>query len=90
MRRKIAKRVRREILRRGVTIAREGWIYPDGSRSRKDRGFVVVVECNGWKIHSVDDDELGAYKMALDCVKYDCDEPWTGPNQEETDGTDGE
>lgn len=91
MRHKIAKRCRREILRRGATILKEGWVYGDsGLKDRKDRGFEVDLEYNGWKIYSLDDNELWAYKMALDCVKHDCDEPWTGPNQEETDGTDGE
>ena len=77
-------------MRRGATIVREGWIYLNGSKKREDRCFEVVVECNGRKIYSADGNELWAYKIALDCVKHDCDEPWLGPNQEEIDGTDSE
>ena len=87
MRRKIAKRLRREILRLGATIKEEGWISDeDGEYVGKtklpvgipstERCFAVKVECNGWKIFSADDDELGVYRVVLDCVKQDCKEPF--------------
>lgn len=94
MRRKIAKRRRKEILRRGATIVKEGWFYLDGSKKREDRGFEVVVECNGWKIFSADDNELDAYGMALDCVKYDCETSYEEEKKkweaEQTDGANDE
>lgn len=78
MRRKIAKRCRREILRAGGVITEEKWIREPGWQ-RKDCGFGTKVICNGWNICSIGKDELESYKMALDCVKHDCDEPFQPP-----------
>lgn len=74
MRRKIAKRIRREILKHAELI-KEGWIKE--GQNKKDRCFEVECEYNGWNIYSPDDNELSAYKGALACIKY---------LMEETDG----
>ena len=66
MRHKIAKRIRREILKR-AEIVKEGWIK--GGQNKKDWWFEVKCRYNGWLIYSPDDNELSAYKMALACIK---------------------
>ena len=86
MRRKIAKRLRRECLRLGGEIVEEGWIAEDGEYvkkmrlkmgvSVKEKAYATKVKYNGWTICSADYDELGAYRVALDCMKIDCAEPW--------------
>lgn len=65
MRRKIAKRKRRELLRRGAKISRECWIKEPWWK-RKDIGYNVEFVYNGWKVMSCGDDELMAYRLALD------------------------
>lgn len=71
MRRKIAKRKRRDILQR-ATIVKEEWIREPGWR-RKDCAYVVEARCCGWKIFSPGYDELEAYKGLLFCIEA-CEE----------------
>lgn len=73
MRHKIAKRIRREILKR-AKLVKEGWTK-EGKR-KKDWCFNVWCECNGWMIFSADDNELPAYKGALACIKFAEEEPY--------------
>ncbi len=69
MRRKFAKKKRRELLRLGATFGREE--YCEGyQKRRKDRCFLAETFFNGWHISSFGTDELEAYDAALDCVKY--------------------
>ena len=75
MRRKIARRKRKEILKKGAEIVSEYWVTePDWKR--KDRGFVVVVNYCGWNIHAPGYDELAAYKSALECFPSCEEEPF--------------
>lgn len=69
MRAKIAKRLRRECLRRGVEIKREEFTKEPGWR-RKDCGVCVNAEYKGGKIASIADDYLEAYRMLLECIDW--------------------
>lgn len=69
MRRKIAKRLRREILRLGATIEEEEWLG-DKKEPRKERGFAVTVKYKGGTICSPDYDELEAYRITLYCIRH--------------------
>lgn len=74
MRRKIAKRKRREILRKGGEIVREEWLRAHTGR-RKDDGFAVEVNYLGWNCFSADEDELSAYGGILECFPVCEEEP---------------
>lgn len=65
MRHKIAKRIRRKILKSAV-ITEERWI---NKGNKKESCFYVEGNCNGWRFCSADDDELSAYRVALRCVQ---------------------
>lgn len=70
MRRKIAKRKRKEILKKGAEIIKEGWNHELGNV------FVVKLEYLGWEIITHPErDELEAYKSALECMAVCEDEP---------------
>lgn len=73
MRRKIAKRRRRDILTLGGVFEKEEWCG-EKSLPRKERGYVAHVQYKGWRILSAGDDELDAYQLALWCMKYPKDE----------------
>ena len=73
MRRKIAKRIRHEILKR-AKIVKERWVKE--GKNKKDWFFEVECECNGWLIYSPDDNELSSYKGALACIKFAEEEPY--------------
>lgn len=77
MRKRMAKRKRREILRRGATILSEGWIKDDNGRNYrgKDRCYEIEVEHCGWNSHSAGRDELESIGGALLCVKLSEEEP---------------
>ena len=68
MRRKIAKRRRRDILALGGVIEKEEWCG-ENSLPRKERGYAAHVQYKGWRILSVGDDELEVYQSLLDCMK---------------------
>ena len=75
MRRKIAKRKRKEILQKGAEIVSEYWVRePEGKR--KDCCFVVEINYCGWNIHAPECDELAAYKAALECFPSCEEEPF--------------
>ena len=79
MRRKIAKRLRREILGLGGVIEKEEKLGERGAPS-KDRGYSAKIKYNGWSIGAVGKDELEAYRLGLECMKIDCAEPFRGDN----------
>ena len=68
MRRKIAKRKRRELLRYGATILEEGWIREPGW-SRKDIGYGINFQYREWNCSCAGRDELEAYQDALWIIK---------------------
>ena len=80
MRRKIAKRWRKEILRRGAVIVREGIVFSPGERKamgipKGQQGYAVVVRFNGWTYHVADShDALGAYKLFMECLDMEADD----------------
>lgn len=68
MRKKIAKRWRREAMRRGAIILREGPILTkqelaEENISKRHRGFCVVAKYHGWEHHVVGLDALDAYRI---------------------------
>lgn len=67
MRRKIAKRKRREALRRGASIVYERFNQEPGWR-RKDCGYAVEFLYNGYRCLSLDDDILSAYQGVLEAI----------------------
>ena len=74
MRRKIAKRKRREVLKRARIIS-EGW-EREGCLKRKDCCYYAEIECNGWKICVPEYDELEVWKAALECIEFAEEEPF--------------
>lgn len=66
MRAKIAMRLRRDALRRGAVVQREGMIFSktelveQGFR-RKHNGYGVKAKYRGWSIRACGDDILEAY-----------------------------
>ena len=74
MRRKIAKRWRKEALRRGFVIIKEGIVIKPGERKalglpRNHQGYKMVARFNGWTYCVADPyDALGAYKLLLECL----------------------
>ena len=69
MREKIARRIRRELIRRGVVFGRESFYRPRGEK-RKECGMTVRAEINGWKISAIAHDRLEAYKMLLEDLEW--------------------
>ncbi len=84
MRRKIAKRLKREIVRMGAVIQKDGWDVPRKSVPRKENGYIFKVMYRGWSIFAAGDDELESFRMVLDVMKHDCEEIFVREN--ETDG----
>ena len=76
MRKKIAKRLRRQLLRAGCTIKREEFISEPGWR-RKDCGVSIEFSTpDGWTVTSLGFDSLEAYRLALWCLE----DPITSPD----------
>ena len=73
MRRKIAKRRRRDILALGGVIEKEEWYGPK-TMPRKEKGYSVHVRHKEWTIFAAGEDELDAYQLAIWCMKYPKDE----------------
>ena len=69
MRRKIAKRKRREILAKGAEIVSERWVI---DHDPEEKCFIVEVNYCGWNIHAPERDELAAYNAVLECFP-DCE-----------------
>lgn len=70
MRAKIAKRLRRDALREGAVIIREGMVFNkqemrDYNIRRKSNGYSVTAKYRGWEIHACGDDMLDAYRSLL-------------------------
>lgn len=68
MRKKIAKRWRREAMRRGAIILREGPILTkqelaEEHLGKKHRGFYFVAKYRGWEHHVAGRDALDAYRI---------------------------
>lgn len=68
MRKKIAMRLRREALRRGVRIESVELIREPGWK-RKDCGFAVHAVHAGWNIDATGNDLLDAYRGLLECME---------------------
>lgn len=77
MRRKIAKRRRREILRRGAVIDLEYWDYDECGKA-----YIVHASHCGWNIATADRDELSAYQGILACLPVCEEEPRTEEGEE--------
>lgn len=75
MRRRFAKKKRREILRAGKEILEEGWLTDIGC-DRKSTGYGIRFIHNGWIYNCSGDDELDAYRVALMCIHEDADIPF--------------
>ena len=69
MRKKIAKRKRKEILKRGATISNAYFIKDPGWR-RKDCGYTADIAYLGWKIGSCGFDMLECYQAGLECMDW--------------------
>lgn len=70
MRAKIAKRLRRDALRKGVTIKREGMVFNKqelrkNNFLRKHNGYSITAVYRGWYIHACCNDVLAAYRSLL-------------------------
>lgn len=76
MRRKIAKRKRRDILRKGATFTEEKWLYEEKERI----GFSAHSLYFGWEIYGCGRDELEAYKSILDIMPWCEENPRTDDN----------
>ena len=63
MRRKIAKRLRRECLRNGIQITKEAFIREPGWK-RKDCGYEINFIYRGWKVWCIGFDSLVAWRDA--------------------------
>lgn len=69
MRRKIAKRLKRDILRRGAVISNAHFIKDPGWR-RKDCGYAADISYLGWKIGSNGFDMLECWQAGLECMDW--------------------
>lgn len=63
MRRKIAKRLRRECMRNGIQITKEAFICEPGWK-RKDCGYEINFVYRGWKVWCCGHDILQAWRDA--------------------------
>lgn len=73
MRRKISKRKRRDILRKGGVFVQEEWLYEIIDGRKEKIGFTAHVYYLGWKIHGCGRDELEAYRNVIDTMPW-CEE----------------
>ena len=73
MRRKISKRKRRDILRKGGVFNKEEWLYEIINGRKEKIGFCAHVYYLGWKIHGCGWDELEAYRNVIDTMPW-CEE----------------
>ena len=75
MRRKIAKRLRRQCLREGLEILKEGFCKEPGWR-RKDCGYAAVFKYRGWEIRACAFDMLEVYRWMLDDILHWSEGDW--------------
>ena len=70
MRRRMAYRKRKALLRKGVKITAEGCLNDNGDYVPHSKsGYCVELKHCGWKISSADEDMLSAYNGAMFAVK---------------------
>lgn len=75
MRKRFARHLRKEILRKGVKIIKEGYVLNQSElryyETRKHkRGYEVNAELNGWQYYIAHPyDALGAYRFLLEAIK---------------------
>ena len=74
MRKKIARRWRREALRRGVIITSEKMVFSrkemrEHGYVRRDNSYAIEATFNGLKYSVADDDMLSAYKLLIWCIE---------------------
>lgn len=75
MRRKIAKRRRKELLAKGVFIVSEYWIREPGWK-RKDIGYGIRFKYKEHEVSLCEFDELEAYHALAECLEMLDD--WNG------------
>lgn len=73
MRTKIARKIRKDILRRGADIKLERMVFTTTEMkqrymSRKDNGFGVLFEYKGHLMTVCGDDILMAFRCAVECL----------------------
>ena len=68
MRNKIAKRVRKDIIKNGVSFLEEEKLF-EKYLPRKHCGYSAKVLYRGWTIDAVEYDKLSLYKLIRDCIK---------------------
>ena len=68
MRNKIAKRVRKEIIKNGVQFLEEEKLF-EKNLPRKHCGYSATVQYRGWTITAVEYDKLSLYKLIRDSIK---------------------
>lgn len=76
MRKKFAKRWRREALCRGALISREGRILTkqeiaDNHLKKRDAGFGIVAKCDGESYYIAGYDALDAYRLLAKMLEED-------------------
>jgi len=71
-RKSVTRARRKEIMRLG-TITWEGWLNSDEDGSpklpRKEWGYSVHADVNGWHIAAPDHNPFEAYKACLECAR---------------------
>jgi len=85
MRKRIIRRMRKEIMRLGTIISVEALKRDDDGTlcPKKDRGAYVEAIVNGWRICSADNNWYMAYKGCLEAAKM-CAKKEPGPWDEKT------
>lgn len=71
MRKKIAKKIRKECLNMGCVIVDEGAILTrqEAKEIKEPRGYSVEALYNRWNYHCIGYDMLDAYHLLKDCIK---------------------
>lgn len=83
MRCKIAKRLKKKLRALGCEIQNPHFVSEPGWR-RKDCGYAADIKFKGMTVCSIGEDELDCYRMALDCVLDEINDPFLTKNWEET------
>ena len=89
MRRKIAKRLKKKLRALGCEILDPHFVSEPGWK-RKDCGYSVKIIFKNMRVCSIGKDELECYRMALDCVLDEINDPFLTKgweeNKDEQDG----
>lgn len=75
MRRKIAKRIKKQLKKLGCTIHNEHPIKEPGWK-RKQCGFFAEIKFKNIRVCSIGDDELDCYRMALEDILEEIRDPF--------------